>query len=176
MPTWNAYVAIGYIGVGAPTRTRLLAHVAAWIACLPLLVSCTVYIPPPQSAQPVPPPPRAVTNVAPTVRPIVRAALSGSVQNLGGYYEVHPDCSPGGIPTLRVVTPPNHGTITFEKQLGYTNYPKDNQRYECNKLKSPEMQVLYHSEPGYLGPDNVVIEVIFTDGVFRQETYSLAVK
>src|SRR6266436_6415240 len=84
---------------------------------LPIIVGCAVNTP--SSGQ------QGQSNVA-----RARAALSGTEQRLDFFYAVHPDCTSEGYPTIRTVTPPVHGKLRVEQATDYSNFPKDNQRYE----------------------------------------------
>jgi len=50
---------------------------------------------------------------------------------------------------------------SIENGFSYSAFPNDNQRYECNKKKSPLVNILYQSNSGYVGPDTAKIKVIF---------------
>jgi hypothetical protein len=130
---------------------------------LPIIVGCAVNAP--SSSQ------QGQSSVV-----YARAALSGTEQRLDFFYAVHPDCTSEGYPTIRTVTQPVHGKLRVEQATDYTNFPKDNQRYECNKQRSPVVVVYYQSDLGYAGPDTAIIEVIFPSGVLRTYTFNVTVK
>ena len=120
--------------------------------------------------------PSSIQPASPPSATLARAAVSGTVQRLDFFDSIHPDCTSSGYPTIRVVTPPGHGTLSFEQGTEYPNFPKDNQRYECNKQRLPATLVFYQSNPGYTGPDFAIIETIFPNGFLRTTTYNLTVK
>ena len=121
-------------------------------------------------------PSQPTSTMAPTAT-LSKSAVSGTLQQLDYFVSVNPDCTSAGYPTVRVVTAPGHGTLTFEQGTVYPNFAKDNQRYECNKQRLPAMLVSYQSSPGYAGPDTATVEAIFpTTGFLRTTTYILTVK
>ena len=154
-----------------------LMRYAGLAACIPVLISCMTVIPVSDAntndgmrntAKP--------NMVAAAPRVINRAALSGTVQKIDYYYNLNPDCSPEAVPVVRVVEAPAHGTITLQESIGYSAFSKDNQRYDCNKLKSPLVNVLYQSSAGYVGTDTAKIEVIFVSGGFKEDSFHIDVK
>lgn len=111
---------------------------------------------------------------APT--PTARAAISGVAQNINDQYSINPDCTSAGTPTMKILEAPMHGTITFIQETGYTNFSRDNQRFECNKLQLPMVKVIYTSFPDYVGSDNAKVMAIYPGGTFKNETYDITVK
>jgi hypothetical protein len=108
---------------------------------------------------------------------MVRTIVSGERQRIDFYVALNPDCTPQGYVTVRIVTPPVHGELTTERGVDYPNYPKANQRYQCNLTKSPLINVYYKSNPGYVGADSATIEwdspMI---AVTRTTTYTITVR
>jgi hypothetical protein len=108
---------------------------------------------------------------------MVRTIVSGERQRIDFYVALNPDCTPQGYVTVRIVTPPVHGELTTERGVDYPNYPKANQRYQCNLTKSPLINVYYKSNPGYVGADTATIEwdspMI---AVTRTTTYTITVR
>lgn len=72
------------------------------------------------------------------------------------------DCSFIDYSTIRVLEPPAHGKIVMDKGTDFTSYGSANQRYECNRHRSPGTIANYTSEAGYAGEDRVRLEVIYT--------------
>jgi hypothetical protein len=72
------------------------------------------------------------------------------------YVNVQQDCTSGPLPSIRLVRPPAHGKITVKKaSVNATNYK------QCLALQVPGFVAFYHSAPGYVGTDNVTLEVKF---------------
>ena len=97
-------------------------------------------------------PPAASAPAAPSAssapRTAVRTVASGERQRIGFFYYVNPDCTSGGYMTVRIITPPAHGELTTDRGVDYTNFPEENQRYQCNLIKSPVINVYYKSNFG----------------------------
>jgi hypothetical protein len=75
-------------------------------------------------------------------RPLVMTTVSGERQRIDFYAVLNPDCTTRGYVTVRVITPPVHGELTTERGVDYTNYPKENQRYQCNLAKSAGTSII----------------------------------
>jgi hypothetical protein len=144
----------------------------AWTSFLLVIFGCATTGP--GSIQAASPSQSTVTYAPSAI--LAKAAVSGTVQQLDFFDSIHPDCTSAGYPTIHVVTPPGHGTLSFEQGTEYPNFPKDNQRYGCNKQRLPATLVFYQSNPGYAGPDVAIIETIFPTGFLRTTTYILTVK
>jgi len=118
---------------------------------------------------------------APTAGPIQmrtvnKGALSGVVQRINFYSEVHADCSSMGYPTVRIVSPPPNGRVLIEQSKDYPAYPQSNQRYTCNLNSVPGTAVSYLSNPGYVGPDSTIVEIVFPDGALWQTHSNILVR
>jgi hypothetical protein len=114
--------------------------------------------------------PRPGTEVAAS-----RVALPGTVTKLDFFTTLNPDCTFNDYPTFRTVAAPSHGTLTMDRTSDFTSYRKDNQRFECNKQKSPGTLLDYKSNSGYVGADTVKVEVIFPSGQMTTVTYQIKV-
>jgi hypothetical protein len=133
----------------------------------------------PASAAPATPP-AASAPAAPSAssapRTAVRTVASGGRQRIGFFYYVNPDCTSGGYMTVRIITLPAHGELTADRGVDYTNFPKENQRYQCNLIKSPVINVYYKSNFGYLGTDSTLIETASPIGTTISSIYTITVK
>jgi hypothetical protein len=104
------------------------------------------------------------------------ATASETVQRVGTFLSLNPDCTPEGYPKIVVLTAPAHGTLSFEQGTAYSNYAKDDQKYDCNKHPSPATLVYYQSHPGYVGSDVAMIATTYPRGWSTKTTYNLIVK
>ena len=59
---------------------------------------------------------------------------------------------------------------------GFTNFPQNNPRSECNKTRSDGVIVAYEPEDGYTGQDSVNLEVIFASGSLSKRHYAVDVR
>jgi len=81
-----------------------------------------------------------------------------------------------GFANARIIEQPKHGRITAENGTGFTNFPQNNQRYECNKKRSDGVVVVYEPDSGFTGTDSVNIDAIFPTGTSSKRHYSIEVK
>jgi hypothetical protein len=105
-----------------------------------------------------------------------RTVASGERQRIDYYVYLNPDCTAVGYDTVRIIKPPTHGELTTELGVGYTNYSKENQRYQCNLRQSPMINVYYKSTFGYLGADSTLIEVTDPLAVASSIIYTITVR
>jgi hypothetical protein len=130
------------------------------------LTSCVV-VSAPQSSNGGPPPPAA---------PQVRGAASGVAQKFNAYYAVTPECTSAGPMTVKVVKAPEHGSLKIEDGEGYPNYDKDNVRFACNKVKVPVTQLVYTSNPNYVGQDTITLDAWGPGGRFFHQDFVINVR
>jgi hypothetical protein len=91
-------------------------------------------------------------------------------------YAINPDCSSIGLASVRVIGQPDHGNVAVENGTGYSNFPPENQRYECNKRKSEGISIVYEPHPGFAGADSITLDIIFPQGLEVKRHYSIEVK
>jgi hypothetical protein len=106
---------------------------------------------------------------------IERGAVSGVPQHVGFFYSVNPDCSSDGLVQTRLSTPPTHGLVAFVEAQGYTGFPSGSPGYECNKKKSPGIEVVYTSAPGFVGTDEFTVQGIGPHGKYMETVYTVKV-
>jgi hypothetical protein len=104
---------------------------------------------------------------------IVAGELRGRLDFL---YSVEPDCSSIGQTTVRILAQPQHGTLAVENGHGFTGFPKENPRYECNTRRSDGTLVFYEPNSGYTGADSITLFVIYPSGSAQTRHYSIEVK
>jgi hypothetical protein len=107
---------------------------------------------------------------------IKRAVAAGQKQRMEFLYSINPDCTSIGFATVRILDAPKHGAVTIENGTGFTNFPQNNLRYECNKRRSDGVVVSYEPESGYTGPDAINVDVIYASGISRKRHYAIDVK
>ena len=112
----------------------------------------------------------------PANAPMVRGALSGVRQQLNSFYNVNPDCTTGGYPTLKLAKAPQHGQVSVEQGMAFADYPKDNIRSACNGRSVPATLIYYMSEPGYVGADSVAFDRIGVSGGYGYHDYMINVR
>jgi hypothetical protein len=107
---------------------------------------------------------------------LTRFVVGGQKLRLEFLVAIEPDCSSMGQTAVRVLEQPTHGTLTVENGQGFTNFAKDNQRYECNTRRSDGTLVFYEPKPDYAGADSISLYVIFPGGLAQTRHYSIDVK
>ena len=91
-------------------------------------------------------------------------------------YSLNPDCSSAGFATVRVLEQPKHGKITIDNGTGFSNFPQQNVRFECNKRRSDGVVLTYQPEAGFTGPDSINIDTIYANGSSQQRRYAIDVR
>ena len=105
-----------------------------------------------------------------------RVVASDQKLRLDFLYSVNPDCTSMGFATVRIIEQPKHGRLTVENGTGFTSFPQNNQRYECNKKRSDGVIVVYEPDSGFIGTDSVNIDAIYPSGTSGKRHYSIEVK
>jgi len=142
-----------------------------------LLSGCITVLPP----EPNPAAVQYIFNVPPPAQPgaaqnVERGAISGKLPHVGFFYSVNPDCTSNGPVTMMVKTPAPHGSVTFAKAVGYTNYPPYSDSHDCNKKKRvPGVEVLYPPNQDYSGPDQFTVQGVGPLGRLLETHYSVKV-
>jgi transglutaminase-like putative cysteine protease len=131
--------------------------------------------PNPSATQGPPPSAAAAANRGQEVE-LTRVTAAEQKIRIAFFSALEPDCSSAGETTVRVAERPQHGKLTIENGQAFTNFPKDNQRFECNTRKSGGTLVFYQPEAGYAGPDSIRLEVIGPRGDLFRRHYSIEVK
>jgi hypothetical protein len=92
---------------------------------------------------------------------VERSAKGPAAKNIqvGLYINVRPDCTPGPLPTIRLVSPPANGTLTIKRgKVNATNYK------QCLALEVPGFVALYKSKADFTGTDVATVEVKYPHG------------
>jgi hypothetical protein len=93
-----------------------------------------------------------------------KVVASGRPLMLYQAYSTNPDCTSAGTVVLRVMQGPEHGRVTVRHTGVFPNFPQANPRSVCNRRRVSGVEAVYVSQRGYLGPDLVVLEVLFPAG------------
>lgn len=115
-------------------------------------------------------------NPKPAPFEVSRAAAAGQQVRVGFLTNINPDCSSTPFAMVRIVEEPKHGKATLKDDTGFTNFAKDNPRFECNKQRSDGTALLYRGDEGYTGADSVTVETVYVDGRETSSHYSIDVK
>jgi hypothetical protein len=102
-----------------------------------------------------------------------KAVASGRPLKLYHAYSTNPDCSSAGAVVMRVTQQPLHGRVSIGHTGVFPSFPESNPRNVCNRRRVAGVQAIYVSQRGYLGPDFVVLQVLFPAG--RSSNVSIAI-
>src|SRR5476651_581874 len=95
---------------------------------------------------------------------------SGQVIRIAVFANILPDCTGGPLPTVRLVTPPEHGAVIVKKaKLNATNVK------QCLALEVSALVALYKSASDFAGTDTAVLEIKSAQGEGRLQRYSITV-
>jgi hypothetical protein len=115
--------------------------------------------------------PRTVSNIPTTAAPtgapklLQKTAFSGIPQILDHYAELNPDCTSVGMETVNITRAPSHGTVVIQNNIeSYPSFPPTNQRYECNKTKTPSVGIAYTSDRTFVGTDRFTVHRVGHSG------------
>jgi hypothetical protein len=117
----------------------------------------------------------AAPPAASETREIKRTAVVDRPLHVDFLYAVNPDCSSIGVAAVRVVEEPGHGKLTIDKGTGFTSFPQENPRQVCNRRRSDGTVMHYQPEAGYLGPDSLTVEVVYSNGASGKRHYAIRV-
>ena len=98
-------------------------------------------------------------------------ATSGKPVQLGYHASAHKNCTPGALPTIRVIEAPKSGMLTVRRAVLTTERVAG-----CPGLKTPAQVVLYLARPDYAGPDHVKYEVTSENGEVATNDVTITVK
>lgn len=97
-------------------------------------------------------------------------AAAGTQVRLGMAGNVSPDCKPGPLPEVKVVTPPKNGQLAIRD--GKT---KPGSLSRCPTLEVPARGVFYQAKAKFNGSDEVAYEVRRPDGRVQVHTVRITV-
>jgi hypothetical protein len=95
-------------------------------------------------------------------------AVAGQSVQLSVHWNLNKDCSPATPPEVRVITPPQHGSLAI--RIGQL---KAERVRNCSGIVAPARVVLYQSEASYIGQDQVSYEVKKADGGTETHTVTI---
>jgi TonB family protein len=107
--------------------------------------------------------------------PTQQTIMAGTSQPVWYLYALHPDCTTAGSPIVQIVRAPSHGTVVVKNVDHFTEYPSTNDRYECNKTKSPSLAVIYSPEPSFVGIDTFIVKSVFASGAMQANHFKITV-
>lgn len=74
---------------------------------------------------------------------------------------INPDCTPAGIPPVKVVSGPSHGKVGFRRK---PILPNVSSKSKCYHVQVPGIEATYTPDPGFVGTDKVKIRSTLIEG------------
>jgi alkylhydroperoxidase family enzyme len=107
------------------------------------------------------------------ITPLDRSVQSGHRSAILRTAVLNIDCSPRAGMDLHVTQAPKHGHVDLAMVEDFPMFPKGDAHASCNTKKVQNWIVYYTSEPGYVGGDAVLFEVIegSTSTPMRREAF-----
>jgi hypothetical protein len=105
-----------------------------------------------------------------------KTTFSGTSLSVWYFYAVQMDCTSAGLPTVWVTSAAAHGSVEIQNVDHFTEYPATNQRFQCNKKKSPSVEVIYTSDKNFVGTDKVTLKCVFPAGNVTIRKFQITVE
>lgn len=108
------------------------------------------------------------------LKPVNRriSVLRGQSVIAGYTYHLNNDCSLGGAIASGIIQEPKSGMVQIKQEPGFSNYAKDDIKFECNRQKS-EVTRIYYKAPEQAGKDHFTVQFFYANGNTRK--YEIAV-
>jgi hypothetical protein len=113
---------------------------------------------------------------APVPQVFNRVAVAGQQLQVAFMYDLNPDCSLIGVPTVRISEQPKSGKATVEKTTGFPAFPSSNSRFKCNTSRVDGVAISYTPDSGYTGADSITVDIIYPDGTASKRRYAVEVR
>ncbi|MGP0089987.1 MAG: hypothetical protein ACLPKB_08500 [Xanthobacteraceae bacterium] len=107
---------------------------------------------------------------------IKRTGFVGNDMRLAVFNNLNTDCSAAARPDVRVVTPPANGTVRVEALFIAVDRPAGDPRAHCVGKRADSVGVFYKAKKGFVGDDQVVLDVDFKTGNVRHFVYAIEVR
>jgi len=75
----------------------------------------------------------------------------------------------------RTIEPPKHGKISIDRGAGYSNFPQNNPRFDCNKNQSEGVKITYEPNRGFVGDNTLTVDILYADKSVSRRHYSIKV-
>jgi hypothetical protein len=105
-----------------------------------------------------------------------RVATPEQKLQLDFFHLIQLDCSSVGRSIVKIIEPPQHGTLSIENGKAFTDFPQTDLRYGCNSRQSDGTLAFYQPNADYHGADSVTLSVTLPLGAARTRHYSIDVK
>ncbi|GAB0118918.1 hypothetical protein Acid7E03_29900 [Acidisoma sp. 7E03] len=105
-----------------------------------------------------------------------KTTISGGILLLASASSLAPDCTPLGPIEVKIITPPQHGTVHAAAGTAFPEYVRGDPPYACNKKRSPAEIITYQSTPGFTGEDSTLMQIFFPNGDAPKMLFHLSVE
>ena len=112
----------------------------------------------------------------PALADITKIVPAGHTQQIDFFASLHPDCSPTGTPTVRLIDGPSKGLVTTETGRDFLAFARPNPRARCNSHRVAGTKLLYKSADNFIGTDHVRILILSGSGESREAVYDIQVR
>ncbi|MGY2048219.1 hypothetical protein [Methylobacterium sp. JK268] len=116
----------------------------------------------PPAPPPPAPPPQDFPDLAPT--PFNRVVPANEARMIGFFTSLFPDCSVQGPVVARLVTKPEHGTVSLTQGPSFPRYSAGSPLAACNSRKVDGLKLVFEAAEGYEGLDRFRVFLIYPDG------------
>jgi hypothetical protein len=111
-----------------------------------------------------------------TPPPFERTMAADTSAVLNFAYGVNRDCSSRGLPKLRIVQQPAHGSAKVEVRSDFPRFPAGTPFAVCNATKVPGVSVEYTPQSGFRGTDALTFEETTLENQDRVLRFAITVK
>ncbi|MFE1603115.1 hypothetical protein [Methylobacterium sp. ID0610] len=130
--------------------------------CALLLAVSAAGAQPAAPPSPVPPPASEFPEIAAT--PYNRVVPMNEARTIGFFTALFPDCSTQEPVVARLVSKPEHGTVTLTPGQSFPRYAAASPLAACNVRKVDGLKMVFEAAEGYEGLDRFRVLVIYPDG------------
>ncbi|ACL55777.1 hypothetical protein [Methylobacterium nodulans] len=138
------------------------ARAAPAVVLAVVLAASTVWAQPAAPPAPVPPPATDFPEIATT--PFNRVVPMNEARTIGFFTALFPDCSVEGPVVARLLTKPEHGTVTLSQGSSFPRYAASSPLAPCNSRKVEGLRMVFEAAEGYEGLDRFSVLVIYPNG------------
>ncbi|WP_407526356.1 hypothetical protein [Methylobacterium oryzisoli] len=157
---FSRFLALALLAAAAPALAQPAAPPAP-----------VVPVPPPAAPGPTPPEFPELTTT-----PLNRVVPVNEARTIAFFTALYPDCSSQGPLVARLVSKPEHGTVTFSQDQSFPRYSASSPLGPCNAKKAPGLKVTFEAAEGYEGLDRFRMLLIYPDGTAGQYDVRVSIR
>lgn len=108
-------------------------------------------------------------------RSLHKQVHSGHRVRIYGYIQIDSKCRFNNPPTIQIVTPPAHGTVTTRLGDVIARDPPRNSLNDCRGHSGPGITIYYRPDKDYVGPDSFTWTTSYTNASVAHDSASVDV-